>query len=275
MISLNNKIALITSSLLLISLVLVGNRNGSIGGFTSLNGIDGKTCSNNGNCHSGGSINLGASTLSTNIPITGYQLDSIYEVTLNSSQQGINTYGFEIASENIGASQRVGEFVSTNTNVKILAGGSGIGHVTHTGQGTAGYNDSITWSFKWKAPSINLGDVVFRSITLAADGNGLNSNDDIILAVDTFVIAQDASIQQQFQYNITYWPNPSKESIHIKFDNYHKKEITIYSIHGKHILDVVTKDESLILSLNKFDKGDYYMVINLEGQIQYKRFIVY
>lgn len=143
-------------------------------------------------CHSGTLITSGSNwsnmTLNTDIPGTGYLPDSVYTITLSHSQSGINTWGFEITALRSSNNTMAGSFTITNSaKTQKLTSGSKE-YVVQTSSGTSG-SGSNSWSFQWKAPSSNVGDIKFYAVVNAANGNGLTSGDQIYSKNWTFSVS--------------------------------------------------------------------------------------
>lgn len=133
-------------------------------------------------CHNTYSLNSGPNrsdiTISTTMIGGEYAQDSTYQVTVSFNPSSINRAGFQITalSNFTAGSSSVGNFTSTGSNTKTIMGG-GREYVTHTSSGSSVSGNSVSWTFDWKAPSSNQGDIRFYLSLNEADNNGLNSND--------------------------------------------------------------------------------------------------
>lgn len=131
-------------------------------------------------CHSG-TVNSGPGTTSitSDIPQTGYVPGNTYTITATVSQSGGSRFGFEImAAYNAIANDQVGTAVITDANGTQIKTGLGKDYVTHKSAGTTG-TDSLTWTFDWTAPNPGVGEVVFYGAFNAANNNQTASGDNI------------------------------------------------------------------------------------------------
>ncbi len=100
------------------------------------------------------------------IPFTGggYIPDSTYRVTISYRETNITKYGFQITALN-SKNEAAGTFTNINSRVQTFSSTVGSGtryYAEHTGTGTSAVSgDSVAWTFEWKAPNSNVGDVKF------------------------------------------------------------------------------------------------------------------
>jgi|GEM_PF-419023 len=178
---------LVVGVLSLISYQAITYTGGPSGGLTNAPGENSCT-----SCHSGSLItsgtNWGNISLTTDIPGTGYIPDSVYTITLAQSVSGIGKWGFQITCLAASNNSMAGSFTITNSTRTQKVTASSKEYVTHTSSGTSG-SGSNSWSFSWKAPSSNLGDVKFYATTNAANGNNMTSGDQIFAKNWTFSIS--------------------------------------------------------------------------------------
>jgi len=177
----------VLSILSLISYQAITYTGGPSGGLTNAPGENNCT-----SCHSGTLItsgtNWGNITLTTNIPGTGYLPDSVYTITLEQSFSGISKWGFQVTCLTSSNNSMAGSFTITNSTRTQKVTASSKEYVTHTSSGTSG-SGSNSWSFNWKAPSTNVGDVKFYATTNAANGNSMTSGDQIFAKNWTFNVS--------------------------------------------------------------------------------------
>ena len=157
-----------------------GNSSGASSPKTGAPGEN--TCTS---CHSGSSL-VTSGTQHTRIRLignftgNGYIPDSTYTLTLTYAESGKSTFGFQMtslanskAAGTFTASTRTGTF-SSNVN------GSARYYVEHNSTGSSSIaKDSTAWTFQWKAPSSNVGEITFYAALNATNGNG-SSNGDVI-----------------------------------------------------------------------------------------------
>lgn len=136
-------------------------------------------------CHySGSGFNSGTAGITLKIGSsswTGYIPDSTYTVTLSFSKSGISTWGFQVTAVQNSSGKAEGTFtrVSTGTQVNSRTVGT-YGtrqYVEHSSPASS--SGSVSWQFKWKAPSTNVGDIDFYVVINAANGDGSDAGDQI------------------------------------------------------------------------------------------------
>tara|TARA_B100001758_G_scaffold247942_1_gene268833 strand:+ start:41231 stop:42643 length:1413 start_codon:yes stop_codon:yes gene_type:complete len=143
----------------------VSNSTGSPGGKTG-SPIDNSDCTS---CHGVNSTN-GNSSISSNIPASGYVPGTVYTIIANiNNASTFNTQGFEITSEENTNNAKTGTFFITDPSTTQLVNNGNA--VTHT----AGGNNLNSWEFDWEAPSSSSGDVTFYGAFIEA-GYPLGTN---------------------------------------------------------------------------------------------------
>lgn len=170
-----------------LAVFLVGNAISDSSGPSS--GYTGAPNENNcTSCHSGTSLVTSGSKwnrmrISSNIPSTGYLMDSTYTITLTYAETGISKFGFQLTALSSDSAKAAGTFATVDTRTQKNTGTvSGLTryYIEQTATGTAKVGtDSTSWVFKWKAPSKNMGNVVFYANVNATNNNG-NSSGDVI-----------------------------------------------------------------------------------------------
>lgn len=145
--------------------------------------------SNCTSCHSGSLITSGSNwnniAMTSNFTGGGYIPDSTYTIKVSFSQSGISKWGFQ-ATFLDGSNKKVGtltgssrvDVVSSSSLSREYAGQNS------TGTSSTGTN-STDWTFTWKAPKTNVGNVKVYMSVMAADGNNFNSNDIVYAKVFT------------------------------------------------------------------------------------------
>lgn len=179
-----------------VSILSFNNSSGPGGGYT--NAPSESTCAS---CHSGNSLITSGSTWSNirlrgNFVGGGYFPDSTYEITISHKHTGISRFGFQVTSLD-GNNDPAGELKAGNSSrVRVRTrsySGKTRYYIEHTNAGTARVaTDSTAWTFEWKAPSNNVGDVTFYSVVNSTNSNNNSSGDQIF--AKTFVISPSDSL---------------------------------------------------------------------------------
>lgn len=196
----NSKMRWIKIFLASLAIFLVGNvvsnSSGPSSGYTGAPNENDCT-----SCHSGTSLVTSGSKwnrvrMGSNIPSTGYLMDSTYTITLTYAETGISTFGFQLTSLSSDSSKAAGTFATTDARTQKNSGTvSGLtrNYIEHTATGNAKVGtDSTSWVFKWKAPSKNRGGIVFYVNVNAANGNGSSSGD--VIYGKSFKVSQSSKL---------------------------------------------------------------------------------
>lgn len=134
-------------------------------------------------CHGGSSLVTSGNQhdrikLTGNFTGGGYIPDSIYNLTLTYAESGKSTFGFQMTSLVNG--QAAGRFTSSSrTNTfSATVNGSTRYYIEHNSTGSAGVaTDSTAWTFQWRAPSSNQGEITFYVALNSTNNNGSSSGD--------------------------------------------------------------------------------------------------
>lgn len=134
-------------------------------------------------CHGGSSLvtsgtQHGRINLKGNYTGGGYIPDSTYTLTVSYAETGRSTFGFQMtalangkAAGTFTASTRTGTFAAT-------VSGSTRYYIEHNSTGsTSVAKDSTAWTFQWKAPNSNMGEIIFYVALNSANDNGGTSGD--------------------------------------------------------------------------------------------------
>ncbi|NUM31224.1 MAG: PKD domain-containing protein [Bacteroidetes bacterium] len=137
--------------------------------------------SNCTSCHSGSIITSGSNwnniTLSSNFTGNGYIPDSTYTIKISHSQSGISKWGFQATVLDL-KNKMAGSFTASGRVQKGSSSSLSREYVLQTSTGTSSTGTNSTdWTFSWKAPSKNVGNVKFYFCVLAANGDNSSSGD--------------------------------------------------------------------------------------------------
>lgn len=151
--------------------------------------------SNCTSCHTGTAVTSGTKwdkiSLTSNFTGNGYIPDSTYTVTLKYIESGKTKFGFLMTCLDAKTDKAIGTstcFTNLSTGVRTMTSTTSVSgntryYIGHNSSGTSatgsGGTDTVTWSFKWKAPSSNIGDVKFYVSLNVTNNNGSESGDAI------------------------------------------------------------------------------------------------
>ena len=173
----NNSFLIIISILvLMIGTAAILSTNGKAG----YSGAPGE--GNCTSCHNEYAANSGTGSvvISTNIPVSGYELNTTYQISVIVSQVGKTLFGFDL--EALSGTANAGTFIITNSNesqtrTKIVNTVTR-NNVVHVSDGGLA-NDTKTFTFNWTSPATNAGNITFYATGNAANNDGNTTGDNI------------------------------------------------------------------------------------------------
>ncbi|MCY4401587.1 MAG: hypothetical protein OXD54_03345 [Candidatus Poribacteria bacterium] len=126
-------------------------------------------------CHIGNTLNELNDALMLTVPQV-YTPGEMYDIVVNLSRTGQSRWGFEMTALNDN-SIRAGTFAIADGNTQVSEANSKQ-YIQHTAAGTAaGKSDNNQWTFKWTAPSTDVGEITFYAAGNAANGDSGSGND--------------------------------------------------------------------------------------------------
>lgn len=128
-------------------------------------------------CHTGNVLNAsgGSISITSNIPSWEYTPGAVYTINVTVARTGFTLWGLGVEALN-SSNTNAGTFIITNTTTtRLLNAANGRSNVTHRLNVIA--TGTYTFSFNWRAPATNVGNVTFYVAGMAANKNGANSGD--------------------------------------------------------------------------------------------------
>lgn len=271
------KFTLVLSTLMAVGLVYDYNyrmvhssSDGAPAGRTGSPG-DGITC--NTGCHGGQPGNPQGNEMSTitgNIPPTGYVPGTTYDMTV-SMQGGSSSYGFSLTVED-DANVNQGTLIAPNgSNTQINGSGDYITQTTNLGQG------SQSWNFQWTAPSAGVGEVTFYAATMYGSGGAGNNNDVMVLTNASFQEASNVSITEAELKSLVVYPNPVIDEIHVASKDIDEEMmITMFDVSGRQVLQEnhESGDVKIDVSSKNLNTGVYFLKVEAGGNSTIKKLLV-
>lgn len=234
---------------------LSGGRDGD---FSGSPGDFGDTCLV---CHFGG--NFGANiTITTDLPITGYALNTDYNITVSLTSSA-SRQGFQITAERDSNNSKIGAFSSGSGSQTI----DGTTRVTHTFTGT----NQNSWNFTWKSPTADVGPITFYAAGIAANGSGV-SGDQVVSTSSGSLSSLSISEARLLKFQM--YPNPTVDEINIQLPTgTNSANASIFDYTGRLI-----KSQDVSLSNSKVDvtslsKGMYIIRVTTGTKIGAQQFI--
>jgi len=233
--------------------------SGVSGGFAGAPSDQNCTVCHSGSTQSGAGVNLLALSQNGN-NVTSYVPGEVYTVSLTTSQSN-SVRGFQAVAMN-SLNQISGSIaVLSNECAKVLSG-----RATHN-QSTSSSCGS-EWKWEWTAPSTDEGQVTFYVSTLAANGNGSTSGDQVYLSqhvVGNTLGFSETSIEDRYDFRLGY--NQESNNLAVNFDallvqNLHINltDITGKSVYNYRLGNSFIGENSLSISLPNDLKNGMYIV---------------
>jgi hypothetical protein len=245
-------------------LMITSYETGAPEGYTGSPG-DGNSCVA---CHFGTSSTNAynnVSTISSNIPASGYVLGQIYTITVTPNSSAPK-HGFEITAENA-SNVKVGSFTTTaQTRYPATAHTS----LTHNAPLSSG-----VWSFDWVAPSTSQGAITFYAAINAVNGDS-NAYDNQDFPITTSITVSEATANIAEVHNFfSLNANPVTTTLTVSLaDNVGKGTYSIYTLSGKMLVqNAFFNTNTLIISTEKLKKGLYILKISTATARQELKFI--
>lgn len=228
------------------------------------------------NCHfmTQSSARLGGITIKVNNGVTQYVPGQTYNITVTVEGSAVNVYGFSLSARKKADNSAVGELIA-GTGSRVDYPLVEQPYIVHD------LNPSSTgiWTFQWKAPANDEGEIVFYASGNAANGNQFFDGDDIYKTNLTLTPTVTA-LQAIERDEIGVFPNPTSGEVTVSFNVSEKDMLSAYLIDqtGRVVQKCFDNEEfvagfhSRNLKLNP-EKGIYHLV--LQGRKTQKTFKVY
>lgn len=235
------------------------NENGKAGATGSPGEVN---CSG---CHGSSNTGAGSLNITTNIPEEGYTSGTTYQINITVSQPKTSLFGFGFEALNA-ANLNAGTLSITNAIETRLATVNSKTNVIHKLDGgkTSSMLGSKVFSFNWKAPDTNIGNVTFYTSAVAANGNIEKDDGDLVYTKSEVIkpanpaAALDAEGSNKLIINV--FPNPAQKSVSVKYEtkNAGKVTIEINDVNGKLVEVLLNEHAASGSHVNNFDLGNKY-----------------
>jgi hypothetical protein len=224
-----------------------------------------ETCAGSGCNGTSNLVNTGAGSVSiaTAGLDSGYLIDSVYTITVTVDDGTKTIFGFELTALD-SAHNPAGSFQNTTTKTTLQNGniaGKTRRYISHKNAGSTN-----TFSFTWKAPSTNLGKVIFYACGNAANGNGGTSGD-LIYTNTKEVIANPKQIEDttSVQNQLAKFVQLRQTATQVVIENQEglALNIQIYNAVGTQVAAFQSRNSTEIFEKSAFSTqaGVYFMMI--------------
>ena len=246
------------------------------------------TCVNN--CHNSYALNdgTGSVTITSDIPNWEYMTGDTYNIDVTVTHIGSTLFGLGVecldgSSPNLNA----GVLIITNTAETQIKNATissilrkNVVHKLNGGVGT----DSKTFSFKWAAPTTNIGNVTFYVAGNGANGDNNKLLDHIYTTSQVVTPAFGASVADvsSFVNGISLYPNPAHESVTVSYNTIAGEniEVSLISVDGKTKSEIYSgkgdgqKHEVKIALPENLAAGVYLVKMINAGEVSVSRLVV-
>jgi Secretion system C-terminal sorting domain len=256
----------------------LGNAGGPVNvqqiGYTGSPVDQSTTCSS---CHFGGNYGASASLevfdAAGTAAVSAYELGKQYTIrlTITVSTGNPTGYGFQIIDLRQSNNVNVKGFLPTAQQTAGIA----VNTITSTGNIYAEHSSRQTakvFNVKWKAPSTNLGVIVFYGAANAVNGNSDISGDSPTAGTSVQLSPMTTGINELAErINIQLSPNPTPSQVLVSLDSKMSKglQIRITDLGGRIVLSenwsVTVGQNQRLLDIHTFAKG-LYMVQIVDSQ---------
>lgn len=237
---------------------------------TARTGAPGETTCGASGCHNGGAF-VGSVEIS-GIPDT-VVANTTYSVTLKQTSNAVRG-GFQMTCLD-SLNKRCGTFTTGS--------GTSIGNVNSTGRQYIRQSTpktlsggSTSWTFTWKAPATAAGnDLKCYFVSLAANGNGEKTGDNVLIAADTMVFVEATSGLKDLSQDhlINLYPSRVNDVLHIDLDGFDNANLRIYSVGGTLVYSTTLASAKNTIMVNQLPKGTYVAQVEIGDETIAKRFV--
>lgn len=242
-------------------------------------------------CHNDFTLNDGTGSVVISSPDLinwEYMTGDTYTINVTVSRTGNPLFGFGIEClTGSSPAQNAGTFIVTNANeTQILTATVSTivrNNMTHKFNGGLG-TDSKTFSFKWAAPTTNVGTVTFYSCGNAANNNGAKTGDHIYSTTQVVTPAIGAGTIEAVKNSndFSVCPNPANENLFITYavPAGEQVDFTLMTIDGKVAGPVFTftgtgaETTSAIILPEEFAAGIYLLRMQYAGVTSLKKIVI-
>lgn len=242
-------------------------------------------------CHTGSPLNDGTGSVVISSPDLGttweYMTGDTYTINVTVSRLGNPLFGFGFESlTGTTPAQNAGTLLVTNSSTHILSATVSTvsrKNMVHTFNGGVA-QDSKTFTFKWIAPTTNVGNVTFYCTGNAADASTTKFGDHIYSTTQVVTPAFGAGISDNpvTKGDFSVFPNPASENI---FVNYNcplgqQVDFTLLTLDGKSVGAPFTFDGTGAATTSALNlpsdlaKGVYLLRMETASEIRIHKVIV-
>tara|TARA_B110000902_G_scaffold242122_1_gene293147 strand:+ start:1583 stop:2365 length:783 start_codon:yes stop_codon:yes gene_type:complete len=239
--------------------ILMSNSSGRTSGSSGSPGDGGKTCTE---CHAGGNFSASLQ-ITDDIPAGGYELNTDYNITVTNTSTA-SKHGFQVTAEKTSNDSKVGIFTAGTGSQAF----SNDNYLTHTTSG----NNQNSWSFTWTSPATDEGEIKFYSASIAANGNGGTTGDQVVTTSTGGVTTLGIPAAKRLSFEM--YPNPALEDVTIQLpSDSEKATVEFYDNLGKLALKKTISSSNDKMNVKELTSGTYILKVISEDKIGSQKFI--
>lgn len=239
--------------------ILMSNSGGIAVARTGSPGDSNTSCSA---CHGGGNFSASLN-ITTDIPGTGYETGKEYNITVTNTSTGASGHGFQITAEK----------TSDNSKVGTFAGGTGSQAVDNNRRVTHSGTSQNSWTFKWTAPSSNEGDVKFYAASVAANGNGGTTGDQVVTTSTGNISVLGIADAKRLDFSM--FPNPAvSNEVTVQLPTgTQNADVRLYDLSGRLVSSHKVSSIANKVNVQDLSAGVYIFKVAAEGKVGAQQFI--
>lgn len=239
--------------------ILMSNSAGRTSGSSGSPGDGGNTCTE---CHAGGSFSASLQ-ITDDIPVGGYDLNTVYNITVTNTSTA-SKHGFQVTAEKTSNNAKVGSFTAGTGSQSF----SNNNYLTHTTSG----NNQNSWSFTWTSPATDEGEIKFYSASVAANGNGVTSGDQVVTASTSGVTTLGIPAAKRLSFEM--YPNPASADLTIQLpSDSENATVQFYDYLGRLALTKNISSSNDKLNIKELSAGIYILKVISEDKIGSQKFV--
>lgn len=221
-------------------------------------------------CH-GGTANIGPGNLTLTLSDTTllYTPGEMFDATVVMKQAGREKFGFVGLALKDAGNTTIGTFTIDDMVRTRTFNDGARKYVSHTPCGAdAAPPDSLSWTFHWKAPATNVGNITLYLAGLAANHNHALSGDDtytltVHLVPDSIISGvKDLAVGSRLRL----WPNPASDVVYFAIEGVSGGQIAhqaeVWSADGRLVCATALTENKL--SVTGLEAGVYHLRVRNE-----------
>lgn len=244
-------------------------------------------------CHSNATVTKNdvlINTLTYSTADSSYVPGQTYTVTVQAKKSGIVKMGFGIVALTTTGDNNAGSWTITDANSTQIISGSGSlasrSYVTHVSGGTT--TPYVTsglgkWTFAWKAPATDVGNIKFYYCTNCTNNNGANTGDALYLSWFQIHPKSTTSVSDLLaDSDLQAILNPSSNELVLNYQLMKdcQLSVNIMDAQGKMIKDInpsnkpAGKYSDHIDLVQDINTGIYFVNVNINDQTISKKIMI-